>query len=221
MLATSVHTALVGTGDTGTTADSSGPGRSALVQSRFLQHATAGGRLVGLREGEGLGLSPTAGVLFGGGSPLSEANAHKVRAFSVGSKGSILASKSLQDSRASQNGVPSRQVKHGLLGPVPSGSSVTAMFGQRDTSGSAAVVGSSLGSGSVSGQQAGHMRNMSTGPAINNPAPPGNISGHPIAPSPCNGCSGANQWYASAAVASVQAQGFPTLGPCGLGPILG
>ena len=73
------------------------------------------------------------------------------------------------------------------------------------------------------------MRNMSTDPAISNPAPPGNLSGpasdslrlsrgHPIAPSPCNGSSGANQWWAGAAVASLQAHGFPALGLSGLGP---
>ena len=81
---TSARTALEGIGDTDNAADSSGPSGSALVQSGFIQHATAGGRLVGLREGEVPGLSPTAGVLFGGSSQVVAASASKVRAFSVG-----------------------------------------------------------------------------------------------------------------------------------------
>ena len=104
---TSAHTAIEGTGDTGNAADSSGPGGSALVQSGLTQHATAGGRLVGLREGEAPGLSPAAGVLFGRSSQAIASSTPKVRAFSSDGKGSIPASKSLQGSRASQNGVPS------------------------------------------------------------------------------------------------------------------
>ena len=183
---------------------SSGSGGSALVQSGLTQHATAAGRLVGLREGEVAGLSPTAGGLLGGSSQVLAASAPNVRAFGVGGKGSILAPKRLQESRASQNGVPSSQVKHGLLSPVLSGSSLVRTFGQEDMTGNAADVGSLLGAGSVTGQQAGYMRNMSTAPAISNPVPPGNLSdpandslklsrGHPIAPSPCNGNSDASQ----------------------------
>ena len=139
---TSAHTAIEGTGDTSNAADSSGPGGSALVQSGLIQHATTGSRLVCLREGEVPGLSPTAGMLFGGSTQAFAASAPKVRAFSSGGTGSIPASKSLQGSRASQNGVPSSQVKHGLLSPVLSGSSLVATFGQGDMSGSAAAVGS-------------------------------------------------------------------------------
>ena len=212
---TSAHTAIEGTGDTSNAADSSGPGGSALVQSSLTQHATAGGRFVGLGEGEVPGLSPAAGVLFGGSSQAIAASAPKVRAFSSGGKGSVPASKSLQGSRASQNGVPSGKVQHALLSPALSASSLVATFGQGDMSGSAAVVGSLLGTGSVAGPQAGHMRNMSTVPAIRKSAPPGNLSGpasgslrlsrgQPIAPSPCNGSSGASQWCAGAGVSFLE-----------------
>ena len=86
---TSAHTAIEGTGDTSNAADSSGPGGSALVQSSLKHHATAGGRFVGLREGEAPGLAPAAGVLFGGSSQAIAASAPKVTAFSSGGKGSV------------------------------------------------------------------------------------------------------------------------------------
>ena len=41
---------------------------------------------------------------------------------------------------------------------------------------------------------------------------------YPIAPSPCDGSSGSSQWYPKASALTGQPQGFPKVGPYGLGP---
>ena len=133
-------TSVEGTGDT---ADSSGPGGSALVQSGLIQHVTAGGRLVGLREGDAPGLSPAAGALFGSSSQAIATSAPQVRLLVRAVKDPYLPLKVFKGLGLAKK--VSLAVKVSMVSSVPC------------SNGSAAVVDSLLVAGSAAGPQAGHM----------------------------------------------------------------
>ena len=108
---------------------------SALAQSLLGPQAQNGGDAVGRAEGQRPSfVSPTAGVLFTVSSQAVVAGCNPQFGTSrVGGNGSIPAPKSLEDPRVSRSGVPkSGQVKHGLLGPVSSGSALVLSSGQVD-----------------------------------------------------------------------------------------
>ena len=143
--------------DTGNAADSSRPGGSVLSQQVLGLQAQTGGHAVGSVEGQRPSFdSPSAGVLFGGSShavvPVGTPLLETAR---VGGNVPKFAPKS-RGSRLSRNGVP----KYGLRS------------GHVDWRENTAVgMGSVLGQGSLSGQQAGRTGSESATIAGSNPVP--------------------------------------------------